>query len=108
MPRLDASSSRVVQLTPIVQTTHPLFAVRQKFYHPFHLHGHRFIVTDSGSFPSDILTDQIAYLRNLRTVRRPNAHCPPYKDTQSIPNRGYVRIRFRADNPGKWGSRPGG
>ncbi|XP_040166098.1 laccase-2-like [Anopheles arabiensis] len=76
--------------------------VRQKFYHPFHLHGHRFIVTDSGSFPSDILTDQIAYLRNLRTVRRPNAHCPPYKDTQSIPNRGYVRIRFRADNPGFW------
>uniref|UniRef100_A0A182KC40 Uncharacterized protein n=1 Tax=Anopheles christyi TaxID=43041 RepID=A0A182KC40_9DIPT len=76
--------------------------MRQKFYHPFHLHGHRFIVTDSGSFPNDIITDQIAYLRNLRTIRRPNAHSPPYKDTQSIPNRGYVRIRFRADNPGFW------
>uniref|UniRef100_A0A182QTI3 Uncharacterized protein n=1 Tax=Anopheles farauti TaxID=69004 RepID=A0A182QTI3_9DIPT len=76
--------------------------VYQKFYHPFHLHGHRFIVTDTGRFPDDILTDQIAYLRNLHTVRRPNAHSPPYKDTQTIPNRGYVRIRFRADNPGFW------
>ncbi|XP_058126517.1 uncharacterized protein LOC131285323 [Anopheles ziemanni] len=76
--------------------------VRQEFYHPFHLHGHRFIVTDTGRFPGNITTGQIPYLRNLRTVRRPNALSPPYKDTQSIPNRGFVRIRFRADNPGFW------
>uniref|UniRef100_A0A182JBL4 Uncharacterized protein n=1 Tax=Anopheles atroparvus TaxID=41427 RepID=A0A182JBL4_ANOAO len=76
--------------------------VRQAFYHPFHLHGHRFIVLDTGRFPGNITTDQITYLRNLRTVRRPNALSPPYKDTQSIPNRGFVRIRFRADNPGFW------
>ncbi|XP_053672224.1 uncharacterized protein LOC128722576 [Anopheles nili] len=76
--------------------------VHQAFYHPFHLHGHRFIVTDSGRFPDGIITDQTAYLRGLHTERRPNAHSPPYKDTMSIPNRGYVRIRFRADNPGFW------
>lgn len=27
---------------------------------------------------------------------------PPFKDTILIPNPGYVRVRFRADNPGFW------
>ncbi|XP_058056326.1 uncharacterized protein LOC131207717 [Anopheles bellator] len=76
--------------------------VVQEFYHPFHLHGHRFIVTDTGRFPSSLTTDHVQYLQKLRTVRRPNALSPPYKDTMSIPNRGFVKIRFRANNPGFW------
>ncbi|XP_035795872.1 laccase-2-like [Anopheles albimanus] len=76
--------------------------VVQAFYHPFHLHGHRFIVTDTGRFPSNVTTDLFDYIRGLRTMRRPNAHNPPYKDTMSIPNRGFVKIRFRANNPGFW------
>lgn len=27
---------------------------------------------------------------------------PPYKDTVVLPYPGYVRLRFRADNPGFW------
>lgn len=27
---------------------------------------------------------------------------PPYKDTVVLPYPGYVRLRFRADNPGYW------
>jgi len=27
---------------------------------------------------------------------------PPFKDTIAVPNKGYVIIRFRADNPGEY------
>lgn len=69
--------------------------------HPFHLHGHNFWVL--ARYSSDInwgsynpYEDQNppggAY--NIETAVR--------KDTVYVPRRGYVVLRFKADNPGIW------
>lgn len=78
------------------------FAVKQDFYHPFHLHGHRFIITDMGMLPDEAKTLRLKYLQEREFTRRPNSHNPPYKDTISIPNEGYVKVRFRANNAGRF------
>lgn len=72
----------------------------QDFYHPYHIHGHRFIVTDMGRLPEDAMDRRLDYLQENKFTRKPNSHNPPYKDTISIPNKGFVRTRFRANNPG--------
>lgn len=46
--------------------------------------------------PEDIVKQD---LPRDRTNRNPN---PPYKDSILIPNPGYVRLKFRANNPGFW------
>ncbi|XP_058451557.1 uncharacterized protein LOC131430521 [Malaya genurostris] len=74
----------------------------QDFYHPYHIHGYRFIVTDMGRLPEEALDRRLDYLRENKFTRKPNSHNPPYKDTISIPNEGFVRTRFRAKNPGFW------
>ncbi|XP_062551445.1 uncharacterized protein LOC134216595 [Armigeres subalbatus] len=76
--------------------------LQQDFYHPFHLHGHRFIITDMGKLPEEAMQSRLNYLREREFLRRPNGHNPPYKDTISIPNEGYVKVRFRANNAGFW------
>ncbi|XP_021701212.1 laccase-5 [Aedes aegypti] len=76
--------------------------LKQDFYHPFHLHGHRFIITDMGMLPDEAKTLRLKYLQEREFTRRPNSHNPPYKDTISIPNEGYVKVRFRANNAGFW------
>ncbi|KAL9706052.1 hypothetical protein quinque_009570 [Culex quinquefasciatus] len=78
----------------------------RELYHPFHLHGHRFIVMGQGQVPPGTRrqVDKFAWLK-AQAPRRggmPDSHNPPYKDTVSIPSRGYTRVRFRADNPGFW------
>ena len=70
-----------------------------------HLHGHQFIVVNMGQVPPNI-KDMVAY-KNLMDSQKtkfdiPENHNPPFKDTISIPSRGYSRIRFRATNPGFW------
>lgn len=71
--------------------------------HPFHLHGHSFYILAShrsengwGSYSPYINkgTSAIKPLLNLRD--------PVRKDTVSVPRRGYIVIRFRADNEGIW------
>ncbi|XP_053694017.1 uncharacterized protein LOC128741918 [Sabethes cyaneus] len=74
----------------------------QDFYHPYHIHGHRFIVTDMGRLPEEAMNRRLDYLQENKFTRKPNSHNPPYKDTISIPNKGFVRTRFRANNPGFW------
>lgn len=74
-------------------------------YHPFHLHGHRFIVTGMGQLPQfGTQSEKVDFVERARRYSRtmPSDHNPPYKDTVSVPSRGYTRIRFRADNPGRW------
>ncbi|XP_058815633.1 uncharacterized protein LOC131679093 [Topomyia yanbarensis] len=75
---------------------------RQDFYHPYHIHGYRFIITDMGRLPEEALDRRLDYLRENKFTHKPNSHNPPYKDTISIPNQGFVRTRFRANNPGFW------
>ncbi|KAL1396378.1 hypothetical protein pipiens_010547 [Culex pipiens pipiens] len=75
----------------------------QDFYHPFHIHGHRFIVTDMGRLPQLGLHERLQRLKQRKHARKPGTdYNPPYKDTVSIPNQGFVRTRFRANNPGFW------
>lgn len=83
-----------------------LFAVTGLLNHPFHLHGHRFVVKGVG-WASDLvaataLNRSIAASsdRNPLLINMP-ARSPPHKDTVSVPSKGYVVLRFRADNPGK-------
>lgn len=66
--------------------------------HPFHLHGHSFVVQDIGIFPKD-------YTLEDQKNSKPDGFVGkafPLKDTILIPSRGFVRIKFRANNPGFW------
>ncbi|TVY18055.1 Laccase-1 [Lachnellula arida] len=71
--------------------------------HPFHLHGHDFYVLAShrsdhgwGSY-SPYETSGSSSIRPKLNVAN-----PVQKDTVSVPRRGYVVLRFQADNPGIW------
>ncbi|KAI3433825.1 hypothetical protein D9Q98_003629 [Chlorella vulgaris] len=59
---------------------------------PFHLHGHHFWVVGSGLG----IYNAKANASSLNTVN------PPWRDTATLPQGGWVVIRFKADNPGLW------
>lgn len=58
-----------------------------------HLHGYSFQVIDIGT------RDQ---LENGTTAFTNATHAPVLKDSVVVPSGGFVRIRFRATNPGYW------
>jgi FtsP/CotA-like multicopper oxidase with cupredoxin domain len=71
--------------------------------HPFHLHGHDFYVLAShrsehgwGSYSPWATKGSASIAPKL------NLENPVRKDTISVPRRGFVILRFRADNPGIW------
>lgn len=71
--------------------------------HPFHLHGYNFYVLAShrsdngwGSYSPYAKSGDAAIKPHLNLVD------PLRKDTVSVPRRGYVVLRFLADNPGIW------
>ncbi|KAI8121740.1 hypothetical protein FF38_00341 [Lucilia cuprina] len=76
-----------------------------RMHHPFHLHGYRFMVTGLGQHPDGVpmSIQRAKQMERNRMLPRDyfNAR-PPFKDTISIPSRGYAVIRFRATNPGFW------
>lgn len=61
--------------------------------HPFHLHGFGFQVVDMGTMEQ---------YRNGQTAFADSQYLPPIKDVISIPPGGFVKLRFRACNPGYW------
>lgn len=61
--------------------------------HPVHLHGYGFQVIDIGSY--DHYNNHKSFFSNAK-------HLPPIKDTIILPYNGFVRLRFRACNPGYW------
>ncbi|KAL4428183.1 hypothetical protein ABPG75_002272 [Micractinium tetrahymenae] len=61
--------------------------------HPFHLHGHHFWLLGSGLG----VYDPVANASSLNTAN------PPLRDTATLPQGGWVVLRFRADNPGYMG-----
>ncbi|XP_011194194.2 uncharacterized protein LOC105219623 [Zeugodacus cucurbitae] len=77
-----------------------------RLHHPFHLHGHRFIVTalgrDTTAMPMSVSTAKRLKVSNNLLPHNSNNTRPPFKDTVSIPSRGYAIVRFRAENPGFW------
>lgn len=85
-----------------------IFVVQQpNLSHPFHLHGYGFNVIGIGRSP-DTNVKKINLKHALDLDRRGLLHrqynLPPVKDTIAVPNNGYVVLRFRADNPGKYRS----
>ena len=78
-----------------------IFDVDDSLTHPFHLHGHKFYIKQMHTFDEPISVERI--LRDEFPSRRDKINeNPPHKDTVLIPNPGFVRLQFRADNPGFW------
>ena len=98
-----------------------------QFFHPIHLHGHKFFVVASGygeynattGFLSDssreILCNNVAANESINDefctynfrwrTNPPNVTVDRYtvrKDTVIVPSGGYVVIQFVSDNPGYW------
>ncbi|XP_030511780.1 putative laccase-9 [Rhodamnia argentea] len=60
--------------------------------HPMHLHGYSFYVVGSGFGNFDNETDPQGY----------NLIDPPKVNTFAVPKKGWITIRFTANNPGVW------
>lgn len=88
--------------------------VISKINHPFHLHGYGFHVMDMGQHPDGTpltaaMVERMLLTRTFDSILgRPRDslgdpdRAPALKDTIGVPSRGFVRLRFRADNPGFW------
>ncbi|KAJ2908873.1 ferroxidase fet3, partial [Coemansia aciculifera] len=66
--------------------------------HPLHLHGHAFQVIEYGLAESTFPIP--AKFQNTPTRRFTGS--PAKRDTMTIPMYQYIKVRFRADNPGVW------
>lgn len=66
--------------------------------HPFHLHGHKFIVLES----SESTFGWGAYANEEDEQGDVREYGPVIRDTFSIPRRGYAKIAWKMDNPGVW------
>lgn len=83
------------------------FQVPRPVQHPFHLHGYSYqvVTIDQPLGPfrgsNGITLDYVKQLDKNNQIKR-NFDSPPGKDTISVPNNGFVLIRFRASNPGYW------
>ncbi|XP_067620020.1 uncharacterized protein [Eurosta solidaginis] len=108
--RLHIRLGSIVELILVDQTE-----LAGRLHHPFHLHGHRFIVTGLGrdtsilatmsrtpGKPVSALTAAKQLKANNLLPHNSNNTSPPFKDTVSIPSHGYAVVRFRAENPGFW------
>ncbi|KAL4272939.1 hypothetical protein GQ457_13G022840 [Hibiscus cannabinus] len=60
--------------------------------HSMYIHGHKFYVLGEGYGNFNSTTDPETY----------NLVDPPYLSTVSLPVKGWLTIRFKADNPGVW------
>lgn len=98
--RIKIQLHSIVELVIVDETE-----VIQDLNHPFHLHGHKFMVVNMGQHPAGIpMTRQIYQSMEKSRSFSPAGQDenPPFKDTVSIPSKGFITIRFRADNPGFW------
>ena len=85
-----------VKLNSIIEFV--LIDIEDNSRHPFHMHGHKFYVMDAGYF-SDTKED---VLEIIKMRRNSDNSMPILKDTVTIPKGGFVKIKFKADNPGFW------
>jgi FtsP/CotA-like multicopper oxidase with cupredoxin domain len=68
--------------------------------HPFHLHGHKFhvmVLSESnvgfGTYNPEGPNDDAEWF---------DEYTAPYRDTVSVPRRGFAILRWKTDNPGVW------
>lgn len=78
-----------------------LIDIQDGLTHPFHLHGFKFYVMEMGSFDMKVTNSAKIKNQGLPKNNRLNER-PVHRDTVLVPNKGFVRLRFRADNPGFW------
>ena len=109
---LNIQYNRTVQL--VLTSLHENFM--DNTWHTIHFHGHQFAVVGVGhaqynvssghwvAMNENIVCESALCDRPHWKASRPsvNLRDPPVKDTVLIPARGFVVIRFRADNPGHW------
>lgn len=76
-----------------------IFDIDDSLTHPFHLHGHKFYVMDMGTFDKKMTAKE---LLRFGVPSKQISKRPPHKDSILIPNPGFVRLKFHADNPGFW------
>ncbi|KAJ2718512.1 ferroxidase fet3 [Coemansia sp. Benny D115] len=62
--------------------------------HPMHLHGHVFQIVGYGAADDDPSPPPVP------APTRQSQGAPVKRDTMVVPPHGYIRLRFRADNPG--------
>jgi hypothetical protein len=70
--------------------------------HPFHLHGHSFYVLAAHKSPHGWGSYSPWSAAASNAVPALNLRNPLRKDTVSVPRRGHVVLRFRAENEGVW------
>jgi FtsP/CotA-like multicopper oxidase with cupredoxin domain len=69
---------------------------------PFHLHGHRFYVLAAHKSEHGWGSYSPYSSAASNAVPELNLSNPLRKDTVAVPRRGYVVLRFKADNDGLW------
>lgn len=70
--------------------------------HPFHMHGYAFYVMGMGTANVSSINWKIVQEMDKRNLVYRCFNNPVRKDTIAVPFNGYVVLRFRADNPGKY------
>ncbi|PIA15088.1 hypothetical protein COEREDRAFT_82292 [Coemansia reversa NRRL 1564] len=71
--------------------------------HPMHLHGHVFQLIEYGPVdPRMVLSENREGFSNQTAPIVRASEYPMERDTVVIPTMQYVKLRFRADNPGVW------
>lgn len=102
---VDESNSEFLLMVPKGSLINLLlFLAVNRINHPFHLHGHRFLVTKMGQHPDGIpmTIDLAKSMITDTTIHATQKSVNVIKDTVSIPSKGYTILKFVADNPGFW------
>lgn len=68
--------------------------------HPIHLHGHDFVVV--GRSPDNAVSAQVAYDFTAADVSSLVGSNPLRRDVTMLPQKGWIVIAFKTDNPGAW------
>jgi laccase len=89
-PTSRVTLARWFRYVSVVEMVFQGTAILQGDSNPMHLHGHDMFVLAQGLGNFDAAKD----------VARYNLVNPPLKNTVVVPNRGWVVVRFVADNPG--------
>ncbi|TKW02097.1 hypothetical protein SEVIR_8G222600v4 [Setaria viridis] len=91
-PTYKATLVRRFRHGAVVEIVFQSTAMLQGDSNPMHLHGHNMLVLAEGLGNYDPVKD----------VARYNLVNPPVKNTVLAPNRGWIAVRFVANNPGVW------
>lgn len=105
-----------VTVQMVIMNYQPVFdSGNQPSHHSVHIHGHAFAILGLGfgirnasngiivSPNTDISCDgSVCSNPDWTSIPSLNFANPPIKDTILVPAQGYVVIRFRTDNPGRW------